>query len=228
MSYFFGSFFVNLHACQSYQVFVNEHLILLTEETNSFNNTADEEYTRFDSTLEINQVDSEQIKLLVEWLFNEKEATFKVVIQVANSNKILQVFLNCFKLIEAAGGLVTNKLGELLMIYRLNKWDLPKGKIEAGEEPKEAAEREVEEECGITNLEIQGEHTLTYHMYHNKGERVLKRTYWYSMLYQGEQDLKPQVEEAIEQVEWIKKDNLKLKIDETYASLKPLFQGFIT
>ena len=52
-------------------------------------------------------------------------------------------------LIEAAGGLVKNENGDYLFIYRNDKWDLPKGKIEKDEKTKVAAVREVEEECGI-------------------------------------------------------------------------------
>ena len=55
----------------------------------------------------------------------------------------------------SAGGLVVDKSGELgLLIGRIDKrgrmlWSLPKGHIEAGESPEEAALREVREETGI-------------------------------------------------------------------------------
>src|SRR3546814_20699790 len=52
--------------------------------------------------------------------------------------------------IEAAGGLVRNQQGQYLFIFRHGKWDLPKGKLEAGDTPAEGGIREVEEECGIT------------------------------------------------------------------------------
>jgi len=42
----------------------------------------------------------------------------------------------------------------MLFIYRFNKWDLPKGKLDNGESVSECAIREVEEECGIANLKI--------------------------------------------------------------------------
>ena len=57
-------------------------------------------------------------------------------------------------MVEAAGGLVYNKEDELLMIFRNGKWDLPKGKKEKGEEIESCAKREVQEECGVRNLEI--------------------------------------------------------------------------
>jgi len=55
----------------------------------------------------------------------------------------------------SAGGLVVDKSGEMgLLIGRIDKrgrmlWSLPKGHIEAGESPEEAALREVREETGI-------------------------------------------------------------------------------
>ncbi|MBK9671561.1 MAG: NUDIX domain-containing protein [Bacteroidetes bacterium] len=65
--------------------------------------------------------------------------------------------------IEAAGGIVKNKQGQLLFIFRHGKWDLPKGKIEKGENEQDAALREVEEECGIAELTLQKKLTTTFH-----------------------------------------------------------------
>src|SRR5690554_4847252 len=81
---------------------------------------------------------------------------------------VWQKFKKEFKHIEAAGGVVFNNSGKLLWIYRLDKWDLPKGKIESGESIEQAAVREVEEECGISNLEIIKQIPTTYHMYYHK------------------------------------------------------------
>jgi ADP-ribose pyrophosphatase YjhB (NUDIX family) len=52
------------------------------------------------------------------------------------------------KIVMAAGGLVENEHGEILLIYRKKHWDLPKGKLDAGETLEECAVREVEEETG--------------------------------------------------------------------------------
>ncbi|HNZ72395.1 MAG TPA: NUDIX domain-containing protein, partial [Prolixibacteraceae bacterium] len=61
-------------------------------------------------------------------------------------------FHSLFQQIDAAGGLVLNSEEKLLCIKRWGKWDLPKGKMEKGEEPAQTALREVEEECGIFPL----------------------------------------------------------------------------
>ena len=112
-------------------------------------------------------------------------------------------FCSNFKLIEAAGGCVFNAQDELLVIYRRGSWDLPKGKIDPGETPKQAAVREVEEETGIGEISLGSFLGLTYHTYRDpKERRILKRTYWYRMQ-TPQKDLTPQTEEDIELAEWV-------------------------
>ena len=52
--------------------------------------------------------------------------------------------------IQAAGGLVMRD-GRVAVVHRprYDDWTLPKGKLEPGEEPEQAALREVEEETGL-------------------------------------------------------------------------------
>lgn len=112
-------------------------------------------------------------------------------------------FCSNFKLIEAAGGCVFNTQGELLVIYRRGSWDLPKGKIDPGETPEQAAVREVEEETGIGEISLGDFLGHTYHTYRDpKERRILKRTYWYRMQ-TPQKDLTPQTEEDIEVAEWV-------------------------
>ena len=73
---------------------------------------------------------------------------YSLTIQTNEFKEIKLRFKEQFKTIEAAGGLV-KKGDKTLLIYRLKKWDLPKGKLEKGETIPEGALREVEEECGI-------------------------------------------------------------------------------
>ena len=53
-----------------------------------------------------------------------------------------------------AGGLVINNNSKVLFIYRKNKWDLPKGKLDDGENLEEAAIREVVEETGLDSNKL--------------------------------------------------------------------------
>lgn len=128
-----------------------------------------------------------------------------------------------FKIEKAAGGLVENEKGEILFIYRFDKWDLPKGKIEKGERKKEAAIREVAEECGISGLEIIEKLQKTYHIFQRKGRETLKVSYWYKMRsgYKGE--LTPQVEEGITEVVFKNKLEVEKALKNTYGNIQLLF-----
>ncbi|TVQ65772.1 MAG: NUDIX hydrolase [Balneolaceae bacterium] len=108
------------------------------------------------------------------------------------------------KRISAGGGVIIRLQGgrrEVLLILRRGLWDLPKGKIEANESPEEGALREVEEETGCGGLSITGPLGTTMHDYEEHGEQVTKKTWWYAME-SGRPDLKPQLEEEIEALEW--------------------------
>jgi 8-oxo-dGTP pyrophosphatase MutT (NUDIX family) len=129
-----------------------------------------------------------------------------------------------FKIIKAAGGAVLNPKSELLIIRRLGFWDLPKGKIEKSETKKDAAIREVQEECGIDNLKIISKIGKTYHTYHFKGEDILKVTHWYKMSYTGNELPKPQIEEDITEVKWIVNSEIDLILENTYKNLVDIFK----
>lgn len=128
-------------------------------------------------------------------------------------------FKNQFKYIEAAGGMVFNKENQVLTIHRLGKWDLPKGKVEKNETIAEAALREVEEECGISNLQLGDELESTYHTYWMNNTWMLKRSYWFRMTYSGQENPVPQTEEDIEKVEWLPTNQLEEFKANTYASI---------
>tara|TARA_A100001037_G_C15103737_1_gene615299 strand:- start:868 stop:1344 length:477 start_codon:yes stop_codon:yes gene_type:complete len=149
--------------------------------------------------------------------------TQKYKVFINNNQKViidnLQFFLKDHVLIEAAGGLVYNSQGDLLMIFRNNKWDLPKGKLEGSEDIQECAIREVKEECGLTNLSIVKELKKTYHTYKIKKQPILKVTTWYQMTCRNSQNLIPQIEEGITEVSWIKKEHLSEKIRNSYANI---------
>jgi 8-oxo-dGTP pyrophosphatase MutT (NUDIX family) len=136
-----------------------------------------------------------------------------------------QVFISYCQLREAAGGLVVNEGEEYLIILRHNKWDLPKGKLEYDETPEAAAMREVSEECGIAPPEIIKSLNETFHTYHEKGKRMLKKTHWYLMQAKNAGKLIPQTEEDIQQAVWMTEEEVKKKVFvNTYASIKELLE----
>ncbi len=139
-------------------------------------------------------------------------------------DKLWDLFQSTFKLISAAGGWVENDQKELLVIKRLGKWDLPKGKMEKGESKEESAVREVEEECGITDLKIVSELNPTYHTYRIKGKDILKTTFWFEMKTSYSGTLRPQLEEGIEEVKWLKRSEFSELLSNTYANISRLVQ----
>ena len=134
----------------------------------------------------------------------EKNQQFhSVVLFSPDLDRLVRDFFSHFQLIEAAGGLVTNPEGKVLMIFRRGYWDLPKGKIDPGESPEAAAIREVQEETGLQNLDLIKLAGETYHTYREgKDRRILKKTYWYRML-TSDLQLHPQHDEDIELAEWV-------------------------
>ena len=147
---------------------------------------------------------------------------FEIVCE--NPEKLWKKFNQHYKIIEAAGGAVV-KDKKLLAIYRLGKWDLPKGKMERGESKEESAIREVEEECGISGLKIIKELPTVYHTYNLNGKRILKVTYWFEMTTDFDGELKPQTEEDITDVKWVEDVNEVLA--NTYESLDEMLRGLI-
>ena len=141
-----------------------------------------------------------------------------------NLNKLFEHVAGCFKYIEAAGGLVTLPDGRILVIRRLGKWDLPKGKCEKGETLRETAIREVMEECGLASCPIiTGELLNTFHTYHRNGNHILKRTAWFSMSYSGNATLHPQLDEDITEAVWISENQLDIVLQNTYKTIKQVF-----
>lgn len=128
-----------------------------------------------------------------------------------------------FKVIYAAGGIVKNNNNQLLIIKRHQKWDLPKGKQEENENIENCAIREVQEECGLQYIELQKLLTKTYHTYRRNDKRILKITYWYSMLNTKNEKTNPQIIENITEVKWIEKTDLQNIITNTYKSLIDIF-----
>ena len=142
-----------------------------------------------------------------------------------DADAMLQTLSDCFELMEAAGGLVFNEGGELLSIFRRGFWDLPKGKIDPGEDAETAAAREITEETGVGDLRLVRKIGETRHVYRmGKGRRILKRSIWYHFETQ-KQELIPQTEEDIEKAVWSDFASFKLA-EPSYASIRDICQQF--
>jgi 8-oxo-dGTP pyrophosphatase MutT (NUDIX family) len=129
--------------------------------------------------------------------------------------------------IHAAGGLVFNNTEQMLFIFRRGKWDLPKGKMEPGESPQETAVREIEEETGATGLSLIKPITQTFHLYEEKNEVVLKTSHWFLIHCQQSENLKPQLEEDITEIQWFAANELHIPLSNTFANIQQVIQAYL-
>lgn len=142
-----------------------------------------------------------------------------------------EMFLPVFTQIPAAGGVVIRN-EKLLFIFRNEKWDLPKGKIDEGETAKEAAIREVAEECGIKDHQIVKELPSTFHIYQSPykktlGQWILKETFWFEMEYPGSENGTPETSENITEIRWFAKNELNEVLANTYGNLKSVIFRYL-
>ncbi len=135
---------------------------------------------------------------------------------------IWKLFRINFTEVGAAGGLVKHNSGRYLFIEKNNKFDLPKGHIDKGEEPETCAIREVSEESGITGHSIVKPLCPSYHTYTLQNIPYLKKTYWFLMDYDGAMINEPQIKEGITKVEWLLPDEICKIKDNSWLSLVDL------
>lgn len=139
-----------------------------------------------------------------------------------NSDKLLNKFLKKFPNVIAGGGKVINEKGKVLFIFRNDKWDLPKGRIEFGESIEEGAIREVEEETGVKDLAITKPLKITYHIFKRNGRYKIKITYWFEMQTPYNGELKPEMSEGITKVKWLGKKKQAKALKNSYANIREL------
>lgn len=139
-----------------------------------------------------------------------------------NPDKLLKHFLKLLPNVVAGGGKAYNANNEILFIYRNDKWDLPKGKIEGKESIEETAIREVEEETGVEGLKIIKPLPTTYHIFKRNGKHKIKITYWFEMKTKFDGKLYPQEKEGITKVEWLDEKAAQKALENSYANIKIL------
>ena len=144
----------------------------------------------------------------------------EVYLYHSNPDKFEKHFFRTFPFVEAAGGLVQHQDGRFLFIYRNNKWDLPKGKIEKNETLIKAAKREVSEETGVTDLELKRPLPITYHIYNANGKFKVKKTYWFFMKSKFNGSLLPQFEENIKMAVWKGINEIPKLMENAYENIK--------
>ncbi len=193
-----------------YKVFVNDAPLVLT---NKLSETVNGEYFPLNGTAIKNAIDALMKKKL--------QAAY---IYHPNHEEILKKFTKKIPLEVAAGGVVTNKQGKVLFIYRNDKWDLPKGRLDKGETIEECALREVEEETGVQGLKIENFLKTTYHVFKKSGTYKLKEVHWYAMKTSYKGKLVGQKSEKIEKVKWKGPHKIQKALENSYTNIKTLFE----
>jgi 8-oxo-dGTP pyrophosphatase MutT (NUDIX family) len=191
-----------------YKVFVNDKPIILTSEISE-----DKLY----KTYPLKYVDLPRVIRSFR-----KSANKGVYLYHKDEDKLLKKFLKKFPNVIAGGGKVYNSVGKVLFIYRNDKWDLPKGKVESGESIELGAIREVEEETGVTGLKITRPLETTYHIFKRNGRYKIKITYWYEMQTSFDGKLVPEKNEGITKVKWLGKKKQVKALKNSYANIREL------
>ncbi|WP_432714798.1 NUDIX hydrolase [Pedobacter sp.] len=186
-----------------YRIYINENTLFLTD-------------TLPEQSNQLQQLDLQLFDFLTFYKNLDKGSKNQYVLLTEDPKAVYKTIKKNCMLIKAAGGLVRNADNEYLFIFRNKKWDLPKGKVEKGEKMKDAALREVEEECGVKILTIGDKLCKTFHVYEIGNKIVLKKTNWYDMTVKGVPKLIPQKEEGITKAAWFGKDELKPLLENTY------------
>jgi 8-oxo-dGTP pyrophosphatase MutT (NUDIX family) len=191
-----------------YKVFVNDKPIVLT--------TKVEQEIGFKNYL-LNTV---HIGKVIKELNNTSLKEVRLIHK--DSDKLLKKFLKKLPTVIAGGGKVYNDTGDILFIYRNDKWDLPKGKVEANESIERTALREVSEETGVNGLEIIKPLETTYHIFKRNGRHRIKITYWFEMKTSFCGNLYAQEEEGITKVEWLNNEQTVEALENSYANIRLL------
>jgi 8-oxo-dGTP pyrophosphatase MutT (NUDIX family) len=185
-----------------------------------------EPYLHHDDAIFIDELNTHTVKAMIHEMQLEK--VHAGVFFHTDLEGLKKSFFKKFTLVAAAGGLVTNKQNEVMLIFRRGSWDLPKGKLDKGEKLEDCAIREVEEETGLKNITLLAPLTITYHTYHEGSRFILKESHWYSMNISDMQKGVPQTEEDIQEIKWVKKGELEPYLKKSFPSVADVLQLYIT
>jgi 8-oxo-dGTP pyrophosphatase MutT (NUDIX family) len=180
-------------------------------------------YVHHDDAVFIDEFSTPAIKSMIHEMKVEK--IHAGILYHTDLEALKKAVFKKFTVIQAAGGLVTDPSGAMLFIFRRGRWDLPKGKLDPGEPLDKCALREVKEETGLQQVELDGPLLVTYHTYDEDGRHILKETHWFKMQAPGGQDLQPQTEEQITEIKWVKRDEAEKYMTNTFPLIKDILNA---
>ena len=181
-------------------------------------------FIHHDDAIFIDELNSHTVKTMIHEM--EQPKIHAGVFYHPSLDELTKAFFKKFTLIRAAGGLVRNESGELLLIFRRGKWDMPKGKLDKGEKLEDCAVREVEEETGLKNVELIAPLAVTHHTYHEGSRHILKESNWFNMKADGNQELVPQTDEDIHDIKWVKPGALGPYLKNAYPLIADILNNF--
>ena len=158
------------------------------------------------------------VDLLKKMTDKKFKKIYSITITLKRFKYVLKHVKKMFKIIKAGGGVVKNNNDQILFIYRLKKWDLPKGKLDKGETIRDCAKREVEEETKV-KVNLKQKIISTWHTYTRNKKFILKKTTWFKMDCVDDSKMKPQKKEKIEKVEWMNNSTIKEILLNSYKTL---------
>jgi len=201
-----------------YKIFLNDREIVISSLA-----------TEYSDNTEIVSAEEFTIDTIKNWFSEFHQKSNNAILFHPNPEELMtNSFVPAFRLIQAGGGVVVRN-SKLLFIFRNEKWDLPKGKIDNGETPEQAAIREIAEECGITGHSIVRQLPPTFHIYQSPykndfGQWILKKTFWFEMNYSGTENGTPETGENITEIKWFKREELNEILSNTYENLKEIIK----
>jgi 8-oxo-dGTP pyrophosphatase MutT (NUDIX family) len=179
-------------------------------------------YVHHDDSVFFDELNTHTLNTLVHEM--QQPAVHAIVFFHSNLEELREKVFKKFRAIRAGGGLVRNEKNEILLIFRREKWDLPKGKLDDGETIEDCAIREVQEETGLTSASISKPLGKTWHIYQEGSSFVLKQTDWFAMTVAGTPSLIPQQEEGITDIAWVPINNLTLYKKNTFPSVRDVLE----
>lgn len=130
---------------------------------------------------------------------------------------------------ETSAGGVVFRCGEggpqyLLIFDQHGNWGFPKGHVEAGEDPADAARREVREEAGLDALVLHASLATIHWFFQHRGRLIHK--YCHFFLFESPEGTPaPQTEEGITVCGWYPRDEALATI--THQNARDVLAGAI-
>jgi ADP-ribose pyrophosphatase YjhB (NUDIX family) len=129
---------------------------------------------------------------------------------------------------KSAGGVVVRPHGGvphvLLIRDPYQNWGLPKGHLEAGEDARTAALREVREETGLAVIEL-GPELGAIEWYFRRDDELVHKICSFFLMRSTDGDARPEVTEGITECEWLPVEQAVARV--TYENAREMIRAAV-